>query len=105
MGTLEIVAKASARDAVLLAKTMPAFSGSETEDLICGRCGQTIAAGVSARTLRRSHPEGNRLIVRCACKAYMSWPVRCRGAGPSGGKAADDRSASVHHAPRDALQP
>jgi hypothetical protein len=70
MGTLEIVAKASARDAVLLAKTLPAFSGSETEDLICGGCGQTIAAGVSARTLRRSHPEGNRLIVRCACKAY-----------------------------------
>lgn len=70
MGKLEIVAKASARDAVLLARTLPAFSGDESEDLICGRCGQTIAAGVSARTLRRSHPEGNRLIVRCACKAY-----------------------------------
>ena len=70
MTTLHLLSKASDRDAVLLARSLPAFTGQEGDDLLCGKCGGTLAAGVRAQTLRREHPEGNRLIVRCVCKAY-----------------------------------
>ena len=70
MAQLELVARASLHDAVLLADSLPAFSGGEGEDLVCGGCGGVLGAGISARTLRRDHPEGRRLIVRCTCRAW-----------------------------------
>lgn len=59
----------AARDALLLARPAAPFVGPEQDDLACGKCGQLLAEGLSAHALRRRHPEGRRLIVRCGCRA------------------------------------
>jgi hypothetical protein len=57
------------RDALILPRTLPTFSGDENEDLVCGKCGDVIGLGISPVTARREHPEGERLMVRCTCGA------------------------------------
>lgn len=59
----------SPRDTLLIASKAAPLTGSEPEDLACGKCGQILGEGFSARGLRRRHPEGRRLIVRCSCRA------------------------------------
>lgn len=66
---LEVAARVTRRDAVLMPRTLPTFSGSENEDLVCGKCADVIGVRISPGTARRAHPEGERLVVRCTCGA------------------------------------
>ena len=66
---LTLAEKFSVRDALLIARSGDSFAGSEEEDLACGGCGAVICSGISKRSLRRTHPEGEQLIVRCPCRA------------------------------------
>jgi hypothetical protein len=54
-------------DALLLPRSLPALVGSERVDLACAGCSGIIGHAISARTARREHPEGKRLLVRCTC--------------------------------------
>jgi hypothetical protein len=76
---LELVASVGPRDALLIPRLLPALTGTEPEDLLCGKCQTVVGRGISARTARRRHPEGQRLVLRCACGALnllASDPVR-----------------------------
>lgn len=66
---LDVVGGMLRHDALLLPRTLPIATGSEAEDLLCGRCGTVIAARLSREAARGRHPEGRRLVVRCTCKA------------------------------------
>jgi hypothetical protein len=66
---MEVAGDVTRRDALIMPRTLPTFSGNENEDLVCGRCGDVIGFRISPVTARREHPEGERLVVRCTCGA------------------------------------
>jgi hypothetical protein len=66
---LEVAIGVTRRDALIMPRTLPTFSGDENEDLVCGTCGDVIGFRISPVTARREHPEGERLVVRCTCGA------------------------------------
>ena len=66
---LEVAGGVTRRDALILPRTLPTFSGDENENLVCGKCGDIIGLRISPVTARREHPEGERLVVRCTCGA------------------------------------
>ena len=66
---LDVLSGRKRHDTILLPRTLPVITGSETEDLACGKCGNVIAARVSRDSVRGRHPEGDRLVVRCTCRA------------------------------------
>lgn len=66
---LELTARVTSRDVLLIPRHLPAFTGDEHQDLTCGRCSSVIGSGIALRTARREHPEGDRLVVRCLCGA------------------------------------
>lgn len=65
-------------DALLLPRSLPVFVGTEQGDLACAGCAAIIGRAISARTARRAHPEGDRLVVRCTCGAIN---LVCRDPG------------------------
>ena len=67
--TLELAASVGPRDNLLIPRLMPALTGTEPEDLLCGSCGIVVGCGISASTARRRHPERQSLVIRCACGA------------------------------------
>jgi hypothetical protein len=67
--SLQLVSSLTRRDALLLPRSVPGFSGSEPDDFICGKCSGLIGSRVSPTTIRGRHPEGERLVVRCVCGA------------------------------------
>jgi hypothetical protein len=67
--SLEVANGVTRRDALMIPRTLPTFTGDENEDLVCGKCGDVIGFRISPRTARREHPEGDRLVVRCTCGA------------------------------------
>jgi len=56
-------------DSLLLPRSLPIFTGSDAEDLVCGKCADVIARRASPPAARCRYPEGDRLIVRCTCGA------------------------------------
>lgn len=64
---LEVAGGVTRRDALIMPRTLPTFTGNENEDLVCGKCGDVIGFRISPFTARREHPEGERLVVRCTC--------------------------------------
>ena len=66
---LDLVSRVLRHDALLLPRTLPFATGSDGEDLVCGRCGAVIAARLDREAARGRHPEGRRLLVRCTCRA------------------------------------
>lgn len=66
---LDLAAGMTRHDTLLLPRTLPLITGSEAEDLACGRCGAVIASRTSRQTARSRHPGGRRLVVRCTCRA------------------------------------
>jgi hypothetical protein len=66
---LEVAGGVTRRDALIMPRTLPTFSGDENENLVCGKCGDVIGFRISPVTARREHPEGERLVVRCTCGA------------------------------------
>jgi hypothetical protein len=66
---LEVAGGVTRRDALIMPRSLPTFSGHENEDLVCGKCGDVIGLRISPVTARREHPEGERLVVRCTCGA------------------------------------
>jgi hypothetical protein len=66
---LEVALSVTRRDALIMPRTLPGFSGDENENLVCGKCGDVIGLRISPVTARREHPEGERLVVRCTCSA------------------------------------
>ena len=66
---MALVSDIGRHDTVLLPRALPIAAGSEPEDLACGKCGKVIAARSSRQSLRRDHPAGDRLVVRCTCRA------------------------------------
>ncbi|MEA2998933.1 MAG: hypothetical protein QOK17_766 [Sphingomonadales bacterium] len=66
---LEVAGGVTRRDALIIPRTLPTFSGDENENLVCGKCGDVIGFRISPATARREHPEGERLVVRCTCGA------------------------------------
>lgn len=67
--SLQLAGKLTRRDALLLPRSLPSFSGNEREDFTCGKCGDVIGSQISPRTIRSQHPEGERLVIRCVCRA------------------------------------
>lgn len=68
--SLELASKLTPHDAVLLPRALPRFTGDEHEDVVCGRCRDLIGSQISPCTIRRRHPEGKRLVIRCLCGAF-----------------------------------
>lgn len=66
---LEISGRVRRRDTLLIARTLPLLSGSDDEDLLCGKCSVVICARTSRQFARRQHPEAVRLLARCTCGA------------------------------------
>lgn len=66
---LELSARVTRRDTLLIARTLPLLSGSDDEDLLCGQCAVVICARTSRQSARRQHPEAARLLARCTCGA------------------------------------
>ena len=64
---LERAERVTRLDALLIPRSLPALVGSERGDLACAGCSSVIGRAISARTARREHPEGRRLVVRCTC--------------------------------------
>jgi hypothetical protein len=67
---LERAERVGRLDAVLLPRSLPAFVGSERGDLACAGCSAIVGRSITARTARREHPEGRRLVVRCTCGVF-----------------------------------
>jgi hypothetical protein len=67
---LEPAGRVTRLDALLLPRTLPAFVGTERTDLACVACSGVIGQAITARSARREHPEGDRLVVRCTCGAF-----------------------------------
>jgi hypothetical protein len=76
--TLELASAGTPRDALLIPRLLPAMTGTEPEELLCGGCSGILGAGISARNARRRHPEGQRLLIRCPCGA-LNLLARDRG--------------------------
>jgi hypothetical protein len=66
---LELTASVGPRDVLLMPRRLPALTGTEPQDLLCGKCQAILGCGISARAARRRHPEGQRLVLRCVCGA------------------------------------
>jgi hypothetical protein len=66
---LELATAFTRHDSLFLCRSSPEFSGSEREDLVCGKCGDTIGSHITPETIRSRHPEGDRLLIRCMCRA------------------------------------
>lgn len=66
---LDVVDGMTRYDNLVMPRTLPVAVGSDDEDLACGNCGQTIASHSSREALRQSHPQGDRLVIRCPCRA------------------------------------
>jgi len=65
-----VVIKAIKRlDTLLIPRDLPLAVGIDAEDLVCGGCGTIIASRISRESARRRHPEGERVVVRCSCRA------------------------------------
>ena len=66
---LSLTSRVTRRDHLLIPRALPALSGTESENLVCGRCSEVIGSGLTRRTARREHPDGSRLVIRCTCGA------------------------------------
>jgi hypothetical protein len=54
---------------------LPAFSGSEDENLLCGACAVVLCRGVSTRTFKTRFGAANQLILTCPkCGAFNVLP-------------------------------
>lgn len=67
--SLKLVTAITRHDALLMPRSWPLLTGSEAEDLACGRCANVIGSGTTAAAARSRFPEGERVIVRCGCGA------------------------------------
>lgn len=67
--SLQLASNVTCRDALLLPRSLPSFSGDEPEDFVCGKCFDLIGSRISPRTIRSRNPEGERLVIRCLCGA------------------------------------
>ena len=76
---LERAGRVTRLDVLLLPRSLQAVVGAEQGDLACAGCSGVIGQSITARTARRDHPEGDRLVVRCTCgELNLVW--RDRGA-------------------------
>jgi hypothetical protein len=75
---LEVVDAMNRYDNLVMPRTLPLATGTDDEDLACGGCGATIASHIGREAMRRAHPQGDRLVIRCTCRALN---VICGGAG------------------------
>ena len=66
---LALTARVTRRDHLLIPRNLPALTGTEPRNLVCGDCSATIVSGLTCGTARRDHPEGSRLVIRCTCGA------------------------------------
>lgn len=67
--TFETVADASERDGIILAESMPALTGNGPDDLLCGGCGEVLAAKLTPEAIASAFRTDKRLILRCVCGA------------------------------------
>jgi hypothetical protein len=75
---LEVVDGMTRYDNLIIPRALPVTMGCEDEDLACGRCGDVIASRASRDTVRRNYPQGDRVVIRCTCRALN---VICGNAG------------------------
>ena len=66
---LEVVDGMTRYDNLIIPRALPVTMGCEDEDLACGRCGDVIASRASRDTVRRNYPQGDRVVIRCTCRA------------------------------------
>jgi len=66
---LDLVTGVDRHDMLLIPRTLPIAVGGDGEDLACGQCACVIASGTSRASARGRYPEGDRLVVRCTCRA------------------------------------
>jgi hypothetical protein len=98
---LPVVNGMKRHDALLIPRTLPAMTGSGGEDLACGKCGSVIASRTDREAARRRHPEGDRLIVRCTCRALnLLSPIPGIRSGYRAGQAVRVHSGSRSPGPR-----
>jgi hypothetical protein len=76
--SLDVVDGMTRFDNLVIPRALPVAVGSDDEDLVCGGCGRTIASHSSREAMRRDHPQGDRLVIRCTCRALN---VICGEAG------------------------
>lgn len=57
MTIMQLLPKATSRDSLLLACSLPAFTGQECDDLLFGKCGGTIARASPRRRSAGSIPK------------------------------------------------
>jgi hypothetical protein len=75
---LDVVDGMTRYDHLVMPRALPVAVGSDDEDLACGKCAETIASRSSREAIRRDHPQGDRLVIRCTCRALN---VVCGEAG------------------------
>lgn len=76
--TLDVVDGMTRYDNLVIARALPLAVGSDAEDLACGKCGGVIASRANRETVRSRYPQGDRLLIRCSCRAIN---VLCGEAG------------------------
>ncbi len=76
--TLDVVDGMTRYDNLVIARALPLAVGDDAEDLACGKCGGVIAVRASRETVRNRYPQGDRLLIRCSCRAIN---VLCGEAG------------------------
>lgn len=75
---LEVIDGMNRYDNLVIPRALPVTVGCDGEDLACGKCGDVIASRASRDTVRRNYPQGERVVIRCTCRALN---VICGDAG------------------------
>jgi hypothetical protein len=75
---LDVVDGMTRYDNLIMPRALPIAVGCEGEDLACGKCGDVIASRAGRDTVRRNYPQGDRVVIRCTCRALN---VLCGDAG------------------------
>ena len=62
------------KDAHLRANNLPAVTGSEDAELLCGGCQAVVCEGASPQALHQRYATDQRLLLECVCGALNVIP-------------------------------
>ena len=67
--TMDLIEDVSESDAIITAQSLPALTGTGSEDLLCAGCGQVLAAKLNNEAITNAFRTDKRLLLRCTCGA------------------------------------
>jgi phage FluMu protein Com len=74
---LPIIDEPNKRASILVLKLHPAFTSTDSEDLLCGSCGVVLAQGTSRATIQAHFAAPVQLLVKCPkCGTYNRLPAQ-----------------------------